>query len=97
MHRHINGAPFNPVLGAGVKLDSSDEITTIEGHRTRLARICTPCRGLAGHGRPQCATAKPGQIMAAVEPGQERGTDISDDDLDTLRNICRCGTLLPHS
>jgi isoquinoline 1-oxidoreductase alpha subunit len=43
----------------------------------------------------QCGYCQPGQIMAAValvRKVREEGRAITDDDLDGLRNICRCGT-----
>ncbi len=44
---------------------------------------------------PQCGYCQPGQIMAAValvKEVQAEGRTITDADLDTIRNICRCGT-----
>ena len=43
----------------------------------------------------QCGYCQPGQIMAAValvKRVRREGRDIRDSDLDTIRNICRCGT-----
>jgi isoquinoline 1-oxidoreductase subunit alpha len=43
----------------------------------------------------QCGYCQPGQIMAAVALVNEisaEGRQITDADIDTLRNICRCGT-----
>nr|WP_286159671.1 2Fe-2S iron-sulfur cluster-binding protein [Actinospica acidiphila] len=47
-------------------------------------------RPLVGSGYCQ-----PGQIMAAVALVRrvaEEGRDVTEDDLDGIRNICRCGT-----
>ena len=41
---------------------------------------------------PQCGYCQPGQIMAATALLAEKGSDLTDADLDMLRNICRCGT-----
>jgi isoquinoline 1-oxidoreductase alpha subunit len=41
---------------------------------------------------PQCGYCQPGQIMAAVAKAREKGGTLTDDDLDEIRNICRCGT-----
>jgi isoquinoline 1-oxidoreductase alpha subunit len=30
--------------------------------------------------------------MAAVAKAKQKGGNLSDDDLDEIRNICRCGT-----
>jgi isoquinoline 1-oxidoreductase alpha subunit len=43
----------------------------------------------------QCGYCQPGQIMAAVALVKQissEGRQISDTDIDSLRNICRCGT-----
>ena len=43
----------------------------------------------------QCGYCQPGQIMAAVAKVRQAtaaGREITDADLDEIRNICRCGT-----
>jgi isoquinoline 1-oxidoreductase subunit alpha len=43
----------------------------------------------------QCGYCQPGQIMAAValvKQAKAAGRAITGAELDTLRNICRCGT-----
>ncbi len=43
----------------------------------------------------QCGYCQPGQIMAAVakvEQARAEGHEITDADLDEIRNVCRCGT-----
>jgi isoquinoline 1-oxidoreductase alpha subunit len=43
----------------------------------------------------QCGYCQPAQIMAAValvKRTRAEGREISDADLDDLRNVCRCGT-----
>src|SRR5882762_6985173 len=90
---HINGRAFNPCSVPVSKLDSSDEITTIEGLPDTVGKDLHPMQeAWLDMDVPQCGYCQPGQIMAAVDLVKKRGTDISDDDLDTLRNICRCGT-----
>lgn len=47
------------------------------------------------HDVAQCGYCQPGQIMAAVDLVRRvsaEGRAITDTDLDTIRNICRCGT-----
>ncbi|MEV4803147.1 2Fe-2S iron-sulfur cluster-binding protein [Nonomuraea sp. NPDC049421] len=47
------------------------------------------------HDVSQCGYCQPGQIMAAVDLVRRvaaEGRAITDDDLDGIRNICRCGT-----
>jgi isoquinoline 1-oxidoreductase alpha subunit len=44
---------------------------------------------------PQCGYCQPGQIMAAValvKKVRREGREVTEADLDTIRNICRCGT-----
>ena len=43
----------------------------------------------------QCGYCQPGQIMAAVakvKKARAEGHEITDADLDEIRNVCRCGT-----
>jgi isoquinoline 1-oxidoreductase alpha subunit len=47
------------------------------------------------HDVAQCGYCQPGQIMAAValvRQAAQQGRAITDEDLDGIRNICRCGT-----
>ena len=47
------------------------------------------------HDVAQCGYCQPGQIMAAVALVTQvaaEGREITDADLDGIRNICRCGT-----
>ncbi|MBB3662976.1 isoquinoline 1-oxidoreductase alpha subunit [Prauserella sediminis] len=91
---HVNGKAFNPCAVPVDQLDENDEITTIEGladgdqlHPMQQAWI--------DHDVAQCGYCQPGQIMAAIDLVRRvraEGRSITEDDLDTLRNICRCGT-----
>ena len=43
----------------------------------------------------QCGYCQPGQIMAAialVNKVRREGREMAEADLDTIRNVCRCGT-----
>lgn len=94
---HINGKAFNPCSVRVADLDKNDEITTIEG----LADTA-PGDGLhpmqeawLEHDVAQCGYCQPGQIMAAValvNKVRAEGRAITENDLDTIRNVCRCGT-----
>ena len=94
---HINGKAFNPCSVRVGDLKKSDKVTTIEG----LPRE-SPGPGLhpmqqawLDHDVAQCGYCQPGQIMAAValvRKVRAEGREITDADLDQLRNICRCGT-----
>lgn len=94
---HINGKAFNPCSVPVSALAEADEVTTIEG-------LADTVEGEGLHPMQeawlendvsQCGYCQPGQIMAAValvNRVRAEGRAISDDDLDTLRNVCRCGT-----
>jgi len=90
---HLNGEMFNPCSVKVKDIGPNDEVTTIEGivenknHPVLTAWI--------EEGVPQCGYCQPGQIMAAVAKVKEtraKGRDITDADLDEIRNVCRCGT-----
>ena len=96
---HVNGRAFNPCSVRVGDLAADDEVTTIEGlpgqagldaddlHPMQQAWID---RDVA-----QCGYCQPGQIMAAValvRKVRREGRSIAESDLDTIRNICRCGT-----
>jgi isoquinoline 1-oxidoreductase alpha subunit len=99
---HINGKAFNPCAVPVGQLDASDRVTTIEG----LPKEVPPAeRGEHGlhpmqeawldRDVPQCGYCQPGQIMAAValvKKVRREGREVTEADLDTIRNICRCGT-----
>jgi isoquinoline 1-oxidoreductase subunit alpha len=94
---HINGKAFNPCSVRVGDLKKSDKVTTIEG----LPRE-SPGTGLhpmqqawLDHDVAQCGYCQPGQIMAAValvRKVRREGRKIREKDLDSIRNICRCGT-----
>src|SRR5688572_16904416 len=41
---------------------------------------------------PQCGFCQPGQIMMAVDLVNRKGRALTDEDIDGILNICRCGT-----
>ena len=99
---HINGKAFNPCAVPVGKLKPDDEITTIEGLPKQVAKKKRGEHGLhpmqeawLDRDVPQCGYCQPGQIMAAValvRKVRREGRSVTEADLDTLRNICRCGT-----
>jgi isoquinoline 1-oxidoreductase subunit alpha len=76
-------------------------ITTIEGLPGTVGGQLHPIQEFwLKHDVAQCGYCQPGQIMAAValvdelraKQGGTGPVQVSDADLDSLRNVCRCGT-----
>jgi isoquinoline 1-oxidoreductase alpha subunit len=93
---HINGKAFNPCSVPVGASTPTDEITTIEGLADRGTGALHPMQqAWLDLDVAQCGYCQPGQIMAAiakVRQAKAAGREIGDDDLDEIRNICRCGT-----
>ena len=93
---HINGKAFNPCAVKVGDLAPSDEVTTIEGLPDTVGRDLHPMQeAWIDRDVAQCGYCQPGQIMAAValvKRVKAEGGTITEKDLDSIRNICRCGT-----
>ncbi|HEX3590446.1 MAG TPA: (2Fe-2S)-binding protein [Pseudonocardiaceae bacterium] len=93
---HINGKAFNPCSVPVSQIKPTDEITTIEGLPATVGQELHPMQeAWLDQDVAQCGYCQPGQIMAAVAKVKQvkaEGREITDDDLDQIRNICRCGT-----
>lgn len=93
---HINGRAFNPCSVRVADLRADDEILTIEGLAASVGRELHPAQeAWIEHDVAQCGYCQPGQIMAAVDlvdRVRAEGRQITEADLDTIRNVCRCGT-----
>ncbi|HET6291829.1 MAG TPA: (2Fe-2S)-binding protein [Kribbella sp.] len=93
---HINGKAFNPCSVQVKDIQPADEITTIEGLPATVGKDLHPMQqAWLDNDVAQCGYCQPGQIMAAVakvKQARAEGHEITDSDLDELRNICRCGT-----
>ena len=93
---HINGRKFNPCSVRIADIRPTDEITTIEGLPGTVGKDLHPMQeAWLDVDVAQCGYCQPGQIMAAValvKEVRESGREITDHDLDKIRNICRCGT-----
>jgi isoquinoline 1-oxidoreductase alpha subunit len=93
---HVNGKAFNPCSVRVADVGPDDEITTIEGLPDTVGRDLHPMQeAWLEHDVAQCGYCQPGQIMAAVAKVKQvraEGREITDADLDEIRNICRCGT-----
>ncbi|GAA2739119.1 (2Fe-2S)-binding protein [Pedococcus aerophilus] len=93
---HINGKAFNPCAVRVGDLTESDEVTTIEGLADTVDGDLHPMQeAWLERDVAQCGYCQPGQIMAAValvRKVRAEGREITDADLDAIRNVCRCGT-----
>jgi isoquinoline 1-oxidoreductase alpha subunit len=93
---HLNGKAFNPCSVRVADLAPDDEVTTIEGLADTVGADLHPMQqAWLDRDVPQCGYCQPGQIMAAValvRKVRREGRSITEQDLDGIRNICRCGT-----
>ncbi len=93
---HINGKAFNPCSVQVKDIAATDEVTTIEGLPATVGKDLHPMQeAWLSTDVAQCGYCQPGQIMTAVakvKQARAQGRDITDADLDEIRNICRCGT-----
>jgi isoquinoline 1-oxidoreductase subunit alpha len=93
---HVNGRAFNPCSVKVGDITADDEITTIEGLPDTVGRDLHPMQeAWLERDVVQCGYCQPGQIMAAVakvRQARREGREVSDADLDEIRNVCRCGT-----
>ncbi|GAB3065006.1 (2Fe-2S)-binding protein [Pedococcus soli] len=93
---HINGKAFNPCSVRVGDLEATDEVTTIEGLAATAPGDLHPMQeAWLERDVAQCGYCQPGQIMAAValvHKVRAEGREITDADLDAIRNVCRCGT-----
>jgi isoquinoline 1-oxidoreductase alpha subunit len=93
---HINGKAFNPCSVQVSDIRPTDEITTLEGLPATVGQDLHPMQqAWLDYDVAQCGYCQPGQIMAAVakvKQARAAGHEVSDADIDELRNICRCGT-----
>ena len=93
---HINGKAFNPCSVSVSNIKPTDEIVTIEGLPATVGKDLHPMQqAWLDFDVAQCGYCQPGQIMEAValvNDARSAGRTITDDDLDQIRNVCRCGT-----
>src|SRR4051794_41143699 len=94
---HINGKAVNICSVPISQLQPSDEVVTIEGLAGTVGKDLHPMQqAWLDVDVAQCGYCQPGQIMAAVALVKEihgsGRSDVTDADLDGLRNVCRCGT-----
>ncbi|MCO8128119.1 (2Fe-2S)-binding protein [Acidimicrobiia bacterium EGI L10123] len=94
----VNGKAFNPCSVPVGQLRPSDEVVTIEGLADAVdGDGLHPVQEVwLEEDVAQCGFCQPGQIMAAVDLIQtllaDGRRDVTEAELDSLRNVCRCGT-----
>ena len=93
---HVNGKAANPCSIPVGKLKPTDKVTTIEGLADTARGDLHPMQqAWIDHDVSQCGYCQPGQVMQAValvRRVKREGREITEADLDQIRNICRCGT-----
>jgi isoquinoline 1-oxidoreductase subunit alpha len=92
----LNGESFNPCSVVVGSIGPDDHVTTIEGLAASVNKPLHPMQqAWLDYDVAQCGYCQPGQIMnaiAVVEQAHNAGREVSEEDLDLIRNICRCGT-----
>ena len=93
---HINGKAFNPCVTPVRDILPTDEVTTIQGLAPSIGKDIHPMQqAWLDVDVAQCGYCQAGQIMTAVDvvkKAQAQKRKVTDDDLDQIRNVCRCGT-----
>jgi isoquinoline 1-oxidoreductase alpha subunit len=93
---HINGKAFNPCSVPISQIKPTDKITTIEGLAATVGKPVHPVQqAWLDYDVAQCGYCQPGQIMTAVakiKAAKALGRNVTDADVDQIRNVCRCGT-----
>ncbi len=92
---HLNGKAFDP-LGAGRRHQGDRRGHHHQGLADTVDADLHPMQqAWLDYDVAQCGYCQPGQIMAAVatvRKARAEGHEVSDSDLDGIRNVCRCGT-----
>jgi isoquinoline 1-oxidoreductase alpha subunit len=96
---HLNGKAVNICSIEISQIKATDKLVTIEGLPATVGKALHPMQqAWLDMDVAQCGYCQPGQIMTAVALVQELHAqghnvdNITDAQLDTIRNVCRCGT-----
>jgi isoquinoline 1-oxidoreductase alpha subunit len=93
---HLNGKAFHPCSTSISDIKPTDHIVTIEGLAASVGKPLHPMQqAWIDYDVAQCGYCQPGQIMTAValvEQVHAEGRALTEADLDSIRNVCRCGT-----
>ncbi|MGA9873026.1 MAG: (2Fe-2S)-binding protein [Rhodococcus sp. (in: high G+C Gram-positive bacteria)] len=92
---HLDGEEMLPCTTPVSEVEGR-EVTTIEGlaataHSPDLDALHPVQQAWLEEDVAQCGYCQPGQIMAAVAL-LERTSNPTDEDIDRIENVCRCGT-----
>lgn len=86
---HLDGREIQPCI-TPMREVGGKEVTTIEG-LSDGDKLHPVQQAWLDHDVAQCGYCQPGQIMAAVAL-LRRHPNPSDEDIDKIENVCRCGT-----
>jgi isoquinoline 1-oxidoreductase alpha subunit len=86
---HLDGKAFNPCV-TNLRDVAGKEVTTIEG-LAKGDKLHPVQEAWLEQDVAQCGYCQPGQIMAAVAL-LKRIPNPTDADIDTIDNVCRCGS-----
>ena len=92
---HWNGLAINTCSVPIGHLHPTDEITTIEGLEQPDGTLHPMQQAWLDFDVAQCGYCQPGQIMTAiakVNAAKSAGVPVDATVLDSIRNVCRCGT-----
>jgi len=87
---HINGQAMRS-CSVPVSAAANKDITTIEGLASADGKLHPVQAAWLAEDVPQCGYCQSGQIMAAAALLKDK-PNPTDEDINTITNICRCGT-----
>jgi isoquinoline 1-oxidoreductase subunit alpha len=87
---HVGGVAMRS-CSVPVAAASGKDIVTIEGLASADGKLHPVQAAWVAEDVPQCGYCQSGQIMAAVALLKEK-PNPTDEDINTITNICRCGT-----
>ncbi len=87
---HVGGVPMRS-CSVPVAAVAGKEVTTIEGLAGKDGKLHPVQAAWIAEDVPQCGYCQSGQIMAAVALLKDK-PNPTEEDINTITNICRCGT-----
>jgi isoquinoline 1-oxidoreductase alpha subunit len=89
---HVDGVAMRS-CSVTVGTAAGKEVTTIEGLASPEGKLHPVQAAWIAEDVPQCGYCQSGQIMAAAALLKQKATP-TDADIDSITNICRCGTYI---